>query len=277
MHSHAELAHLLLADVRRTNQLYFELQRDSQIRQLEEATNVRTAVEVMLHKHFVLHTCNDVVNEFIQSTHYSVFKKSDDDDADVIALVCRREHEESADRPFKLPILRYIRKQNNRLLCSCSSTTVHGRPCGHLIAVNNGVIDRSDFADFHTKKYHAEPHATAEYIGVGDHSKDLTQLPPLPAHLHYSDDAQHDADTADNGDNACNVPAAKRRKVRGYHSCAEEFKRILVKWGNSSMILKKFETAVRELDESLGDVEDYRSGRPSSNPTQQASRSHRQR
>jgi hypothetical protein len=192
VHSHAELAHLLLADARRSNQLYFELERDSQIRKVEEATNVRTAVEVMLHKHFVLHTCNDVVNEFIQSTHYSVFKKSEDDDEDVIAQVCRREFQASADRPFKLSRVRYIRKKHNRLLCSCSSTTVHGRPCRHLIAFNGGVIDPSDFANFHTKKYQVEPHATTEYIGVGDHSKDLTQLPPLPPHLHFSDDAQDD-------------------------------------------------------------------------------------
>jgi hypothetical protein len=274
VHSHAELAHLLLADVRRTNQLYFEIQRDSQIRNLEEATNARTAVEAMLHKHFVLHTCNDVVKEFIQSTYYSVFKKSDDDAEDVIALVCRREAQEAeaAYRPFQLSRVRYIRKNKNRLLCSCSSTTVHGRPCRHLIAFNSGVIDRSDFADFHTKKYYVEPHASTEYIGVGDHSKDLTQLPPLPPHLHFLNDAPHDADTADYGDNACNVPAAKIRKARGYHSCAEEFKRILVKWGNVSRVLQRFEEIVREYDDSLGEVETYRCGRASSKPTPQASR-----
>jgi hypothetical protein len=117
VHSHAELAHLLLADVRRTNQLYFEIQRDSQIQNLEEATNARTVVEVMLHKHFVLHTCNDVVKEFIQSTYYSVFKKSDDDDADVIALVCRREAQEAAYRPFQLSRVRYL---SNGAMCLAS-------------------------------------------------------------------------------------------------------------------------------------------------------------
>ena len=42
-----------------------------------------------------------------------------------------------------------------------------------------------------------------------------------------------------------------------------------------SSVLTRFETVVREFDESLGNVEDYRAGRPSSKPTQQASRSKR--
>ena len=271
VHSHAELAHLLLADIKRTRQLYFELQRDSELRNLEEATNVRTAVEDMLHKHFVLRTCNDVVKEIIQSREYSIFRKTDDDDSDVIALVCRT-NDAPSDRPFKFSRVRVIRKKNGRLLCSCASTTVHARPCRHLIRFNRGVLERSDFADCHSKKYHAHPHSTSTYIGVGHYNQDdMSQLPPVPPQ--FFSDAPHDADNADHADNQDmgGVPA-KKRKVRGYHSCAEEFKRVLVKWGNISRVLQRFEALVREFDESLGDVETYRSGRPSSKPTPQASR-----
>jgi hypothetical protein len=272
VHSHAELAHLLLADIKRTRQLYFELQRDSELRNLEEATNVRTAVEDMLHKHFVLCTCNDVVKEFIQSREYSIFSKTDDDDADVIALVCRT-NDAPSDRPFKFSRVRVIRKKNERLLCSCACTTVHARPCRHLIRFNRGVLERSDFADCHTKKYHAHPHPPSNYIGVGDYNQDdMSQLPPLPPQMVC--DAPHDADNADHADNNDMEGAApaKKRKVKGYHSCAEEFKRVLVKWGNVSRVLQRFEALVREFDESLGAVETHRAGRPSSKPTPQASR-----
>jgi hypothetical protein len=145
VHSKSELAHLLLADIRRTHQLYFELQRTSELRNLEEATNVRTVVEQMLHKNFVLHTCNDVIQEFIQSMHYGIFKKRDDDDEDVVALVCRKTNEAVTPFcPFKFSRIRVIRKNHDKVLCSCSSTIVHGRPCRHLIAYNRGVIDCSN-------------------------------------------------------------------------------------------------------------------------------------
>jgi hypothetical protein len=270
VHSHAELAHLLLADVRRTRQLYFELRRDCEIRTFEEATNVKTIVETMLHKNFVLHTCNDVVQEYIQSTHYTIFRKRDDDDDNVVALVCRTGQVDS-DRPFKFSRVREIREENKKLLCACASTTVHGRPCRHLIAYNDGVVHPSDFADFHSKKYHAHPYAISAYTGVGNHRTYLSELAPLPPQ--DSSGGSHDEDNdADNDDNAFDVPAKKVSKARGYHSCAGEFKRLLVKWGNVPRVLQQFERIVREYDDSLGEVETYRCGRPSSKPTPQASR-----
>jgi hypothetical protein len=54
------------------------------------------------------------------------------------------------------------------LLCSCCCAVVHGRPGRHLISYNRGVIDCSDFAECHTKKYHAHPHAVSAYRGVGN-------------------------------------------------------------------------------------------------------------
>ena len=101
---------------------------------------------------------------------------------------------------------------------------------------------------------------------------DLSLLPPLPPDAD-ADAAPHDFDDGNNFSNDVNVTATKKRKVKGYHSCAEEFKRVLTKWGNVSRVLTRFETTVRQLDESLGNVEDYRAGRPSSKPTPQASRS----
>lgn len=277
VHSKSELAHLLLADIRRTHQLYFELQRDSEMRTLQEATNVRTVVEEMLHKNFVLHTCNDVIEEFIQSMHYGIFKRRDDDDEDVVALVCRQPNE--ADRlfcPVKFSRIRVIRKYHDRLLCSCSSTTVHARPCRHLIAYNRGVIDCSDFAEFHTKKYHAHAHTLSVYTGVRNRrtQEELLQLQQLPTEL--SNDPHFDA--ADDGDGDQTGPndgnSKKRRRVRGYHSCSEEFKRVLVKWGNVPRVLQKFKELVRKYDTSLGDVDQYnRHGHGSSKPTQQSSRS----
>jgi hypothetical protein len=277
VHSKSELAHLLLADIRRTQQSYFELQRDSEVRNLEEATNVRTVVEQMLHKNFVLHTCNDVIKEFIQSMHYGIFKRRDDDDEDVVALVCRKTNEaDTSFCPFKFSRIRVIRKYHDRLLCSCSATTVHKRPCRHLVAYNRGVIDCTDFAEFHTKKYHAHPHALSAYIGVGNRrtQEELLQLQELPTEL--SNDPQFDAadDGEQTGPNDGN--SKKTRRVRGYHSCSEEFKRVLVKWGNVPRILQKFKDLVRNYDTSLGDIDQYnRCGHGSSKPTPQASRSKR--
>jgi hypothetical protein len=234
VNSHSELAHLLLADMRRTRQLYFELQRDCELRTLEEATNVRTITEVMLHKNFVLCTSNDVVKEFVQSMHYDVFRKSDDDDSDVLALVCRKGDAPPSDRPFNFSRVRRIQKIGERLLCSCASTIVHCRPCRHVIAFNRGVMERTDFSDFHTKQYHAHPHTIAPFCGVGNYRlDDLSLLPPLPPD---ADAAPHAFDDGDNYSNDVNASAKKKRKVKGYHSCAEEFKRVLVKWGNVSRV-----------------------------------------
>jgi hypothetical protein len=134
-------------------------------------------------------------------------------------------------------------------------------------------MERTDFADFHTKQYHAHPHAIAACSGVGKFRvDDLSLLPPLPPD---ADAAPQVCEDGNDFTNDVHVSAKKIRKVRGYHSCADEFKRVLVKWGHVSRVLSLFETTVRELDESLGNVEDYRAGRPSSKPTQQASRSKR--
>jgi hypothetical protein len=236
---------------------------------------VRTIVEVMLHKNFVLCTCNEVVKEYIQSTHYDIFRKSDDDDSDVVALVCRKGDAPPSDRPFHFSRVRTIRQNGERLECSCASTKVHCRPCRHIIAFNRGVIERTDFADFHTKQYHAHPHTIAAFCGVANFRlDDLSLLPSLPPDADAdADAAPHDFDDGNNVSNDINVSATKKRKVKGYHSCAEEFKRVMAKWGNVPRVLTLFETAVRQLDESLGNVEEYRAGRPSSKPTPQASRS----
>lgn len=179
---------------------------------------MRTITEVMLHKNFVLCTCNEVVKEFIQSMHYDIFRKSDDDDSDVLALVCRKGDATPSDRPFNFSKVRIIRKIGERIVCSCASTIVHCRPCRHVIAFNQGVMERTDFADFHTKQYHAHPHNIAAFCGVGNSRlDDLSLLPPLPADA----DAAPMFDDGDNFSNTVNVSAKKIRKVKGYHSCAE--------------------------------------------------------
>jgi hypothetical protein len=178
----------------------------------------------------------------------------------------------SVDSHIVFARVRIIRKISERLVCSCATTTVQCRPCRHVIAFNRGVTERTDFADFHTKQYHSRPHTIAAYTGVCNFRKDdLSLLPPLPPH-YFSDAAPHGCDDGDNFSNNVNVSAKNIRKVRGYHSCAEEFKRVLVKWGNVSRVLQRFEALVREFDESLGAVETHRAGRPSSKPTPQASR-----
>ncbi len=75
VHSHCELSMLLLADLRRTKQLYFEIQREAQQRALEAATNVKTSFEEMLYKNFCLHTCSTMVREFVKgSSNYTVLR-----------------------------------------------------------------------------------------------------------------------------------------------------------------------------------------------------------
>jgi len=104
IHSHCELSMLVLSDMRRTKQLYFEQDRAAQARSLEEATNVKTVVETMLHKNFCMSTARDVVREFIQSVKYEVFKARPHDDPSVVGLVVYTEpptaHPEPA--PFEL-------------------------------------------------------------------------------------------------------------------------------------------------------------------------------
>ena len=97
---------------------------------------------------------------------------------------------------------------------------------------------------------------------MGNHRTDVSELPPLPPQ--FLSDCSHAADNnADNCDNEFDVSAKKVRKAKGYHSCAGEFKRILVKWGNVPRVLQRFEAIVREYDDSLGEVETYRCGRAS--------------
>jgi hypothetical protein len=283
VHSHAELSHLLMADCRRVRQLYFEMERDNAARTLEEATNVQTQVEALLHKHFVLVTCTDVVAEFIQSINYIVSRKREHDDDDVVALVWRRPIAgEETKRPFKFSRIREIRKVQNRLVCCCSATQVHGRPCRHLLAYNKGLIDVDDFHECHLKKYAALSHTFTPkpYVGVHDR-REPGELPVLEANVD-GDGVFNDDDAGDhNGGNddgdfcsqASNPGKKKKRKVRrGYNSTNDEFKRILTKWGNTPRVLEKFRHVVAELDASLGAVEDWRSGKKSSKPTPQASR-----
>ena len=73
--------------MRGTKQLYFEHDRVAQARSLEEATNVKTVVETMLHNFVCLSTAGDVVREYIQSVKYQVFKARAGDDPSVVALV----------------------------------------------------------------------------------------------------------------------------------------------------------------------------------------------
>jgi hypothetical protein len=58
-----------------------------------------------------------------------------------------------------------------------------------------------------------------------------------------------------------------KKKVRGYNSTDAEFKRVLVKWGNTPRVLEKFLKVVAERA-----VEDCRSCKKSSKPTPQPSR-----
>jgi hypothetical protein len=276
VHSHAELSHLLMADIRRVRQLYFTMERECASRTLEEATNVRTIVETMAHKHFVLQTCQDFVVEFIESFNYNVSKKRADDDDEVVALVWRRRVASSSEEtppPYTFSRIRVIRKVQNCLICCCCATQVHGRPCRHLLAYNEGLVDVDDFHDCHLKKYAAHPFKPKPYIGV----RDRRQLRELPELEKNAEDGATFVDACEgNGNDFDNEDAMpRRRKRRGFCKLKDEFKRILDKWGNHPMVLQKFFDSTRAMDESLGDVSTYRSGRASSKPTPQGSRSHR--
>jgi hypothetical protein len=172
-----------------------------------------------------------------------------------------------------------IRKVQNRLVCCCSATQVHGRTCRHLLAYNEGLIDVDDFHECHLKKYAAHPFTPKPYVGVHDRRKP-GELPVLEANVDGDDVFKHDGDDDggidEGGDcsQALDHGKGKQRKVRGYNSCNDEFKRFMTKWGNTPRVLNKLRKVVAELDASLGAVEEWRSGKKSSKPTPQASRKH---
>ena len=171
--------------------------------------------------------------------------------------------------PFKIVRTQTIEKIGEYLICSCASTVVHGRPCGHLLAYNRGQVTQADFHTFHTKIYQAiEYKEPPPYRGVGDH-RCTDDLPELEDNHEETNDIEGD----------CNdhVPQAskKPRVSRPYTAYEQEVKRFLVKWGNHPAILTQAKNMITNYDNSLGDVSAYRIGRPSSRPTQQSSRSNR--
>lgn len=213
--------------------------------------------------------------EFVQSINYAVSKKREHDDDDVVALVWRRPIAGAeTKKPFKFSRIRVIRKVQNRLVCCCSATQVHGRPCRHLIAYDKGLIDVDDLHECHLKKYAAHPFKPKPYVGVNDR-REPGESSVLEANVDGDDDFNHDDGGHDDGNNddggncsqASNPRKEKKRKVRGYNSTDAEFKRVLVKWGNTPRVLEKFLKVVAERA-----VEDCRSCKKSSKPTPQPSR-----
>ena len=274
VHSHCELSMLLLADLRRTKQLYFEIEREAQQRALEAATNVKTSFEEMLYKNFCLHTCSTMVQEFVKgSSNYTVFRPRQSDSSDVIALVYYTGTVAADDpAPFNVNFVHPITKSGDRLLCGCGVQVVHGRPCRHILTYNEGLVDEDDFAHFHTKKYHAQAYTSAPYLGVVDR-RVPTDLPELPEFA----DASQDAGEVDGGDDGGVQPHRKKKRTsRPYNECQREMKRVLDKWGNHPLILKEFCKRITRYDDELGpDVSAYKFGRGSSKPTPQGSRSKR--
>jgi hypothetical protein len=275
IHSHCELAMLVLSDLRRTKQLYFESERAAQARQLEEATNVKTVVETMLHKNFCLSTAKDVILQYIQSVKYEVFKARPTDDPSVVGLVvCTAPpivHPDPA--PFQLSRVHKIMKVGGRLLCDCAAQRVHGRPCRHLLKYNEGLVDKEDFAHFHTKKYLVTAYDAPVFAGVVDRAPTTRELPDyiMPS---SQDTGNDNGDDGDNGDGDAQHQLKKKRSSRPYNECEREMKRVLVKWGNHPSILKEFCNIITRYDNELGpDVSAYKFGRGSSKPTPQGSRS----
>jgi hypothetical protein len=272
VHSHCELSMLALADLRRTKQLYFENDREAEARALQEATNVRTAVETMLHKNVCSSTAQDVTKEFIQSANYQVFKPRSGDDPSVVALVVSSAPAAASSdpAPFQVTRVHEIMKVGRRLFCDCAAQTVHGRPCRHTFAYNGGLVDVDDFAHFHTKKYLVSAY-DGMYSGVCDRAEITRQLPEYIGMAESNNDGIEDRHDDDGGGDV--VVSSKKRKCRAYSSCEREFKRILVKWGNHPSVLQRFTKAVSDIDANLGDVTGYAWGRGSSKPTPQGSRS----
>jgi hypothetical protein len=268
------LAHLLLADSRRIRQLYFDNRREAAAKSLEEATNVTTVVQAMLHKHFVIQTCNDVIAEFIQSDNYDVFKKRDADAENVLALVVRKQTGPQPFRPFQFSRVRFIMKVNDRIMCSCCATTVHGRPCRHLLSYNEGKLEPSDFAHIHTKNYAANLVTSVfKYDGV-EQRRAHSELPELVER--NEEEVEDQSAIADEDDGTADFGFAKpqkEKKCHGFRSLQKEFKRFTDKWGNIPRALKSLRQIIANHDIELGDVAEYRCGRGSSKPTYQASRS----
>ncbi len=242
------------------------------MKSLEHATNVKTVVENMLHQNFVMHTCDDVIVEFIQSANYDVFKSNE---KDVVALVKRKNEGQRPFCPFRFSHVRKIMNCNDRLACSCSATIVHGKPCRHLLAYNEGALEPSDFCHIYTKAYAAKlVHSNEQYYGVVNRRLNLN-LPEY--HDDDVDEAVAEDQNAIDGDHASGdfdfaIPKSVR-KAHGFRKLHQEFKRFTDKWGNIPRALQSLCQIISELDVELGDVADYRSGRGSSKPTPQASRS----
>ena len=267
VHSHCELSMLLLADLRRTKQLYFEIEREAQQRALEAATNVKTSFEEMLYKKFCFHTCTAMVKEFVKaSCNYTVFRPRQSDSSDVVALVYYTATVTADDpAPFNMNFVHPITKVGDRLMCGCAVQVVHGRPCRHILAYNEGLVDENDFAHFHTKCYLAQAYTSSPYLGVVDR-RGPTDLPELPEVADTSQDVG-DGDGAEQQHRS-----KKHRASHPYTAFEQECKRFIVKWGNHPAILKRAKALITDYDNSLGDVSDHRMGRPSSKPTYQASR-----
>jgi hypothetical protein len=207
VHSHCELSMLAMADLRRTKQLCFENDREAEARALEEATNVRTAVETLLHKHVCSSTAEDVKKEFILSANYQVLKPRSGDDPSVVALVVSSSAPAAASSdpnfhpaPFQITRAHEIMKVGRGLFCDCAAQTVHGRPCRHTLAYNEGLVDVDDFAHFHTKKYLVRPY-DGMYSGVCDRAKITRQLPEYNGPAESNDDGDNcNDDPIDGGD-----------------------------------------------------------------------------
>jgi hypothetical protein len=280
VHSHCQLSMLVMADLRRTKQLYFENDRQAAARSLEEATNVRTAVEVMLHKQFCSNAAEEVRKEFIQSIKYQVFKPRSGDDPSVIALVVSSPPVASSAPTFHLPPFQLTRvhkitKVGRTIFCDCCAQIVHGRPCRHTLAYNGGLVDVDDFAHFHTKKYLVSAYDCV-YAGVCDRAEATRHLPEYNAMEESNDngiDGGNDFSAVGGGND--DNGGQKQKRCRAYSTCEREFKRILTKWGNHPRVLEQFCKNATDFDTELGEVDGYRWGRGSSKPTQQGSRSKR--
>ena len=278
VNSHCELSILLLADMHRTKKLYKEIERESCERALQAATNVTTSFETFMYRNFCLHTCECMVREFIASKIYTVYRPRPDDDPSVVALVHSVPKEGTAFAPFKFSRIHVIRKIAGKLGCSCAAGCVHGRPCRHLLNYNKGLVDASDFAHFHTTKYQTKPYTAAAFAGVADRRPETDELPELPREFDNEDDVCGGGGDDCGDESAAQHPAArKKRASRPYTTCEQEMKRVLVKWGNHPQILEGFFSLIRERDNELGDVSEYRYGRGSSKATPQASRAYKSR
>lgn len=148
VHSHCELAMLLLADMHRTKKLYSEFEREACERALQGATNVRTSFQTFMYRNMCLHTCELMVREFIVSKNYTVYRPRPTDDTSVVALVHSTPKEDAAFKPFKFSRIHVIRKIAGKLVCSCAVVCVHGRPCRHLLSYNKGLVDVSVLPTF---------------------------------------------------------------------------------------------------------------------------------